>query len=196
MTIPDKYPIPVIQEMLDELVGARYFSKLDLRLGYHQIQVAADDVHKTAFRTHFGHFDFLVMPFGLTNTPATMNDLFRSHLRRFVLVFCDDILIYSTTWTLHLQHLHTVFDILQAHQFKVNHKKCSLSCLTVEYLGHVVSGRGVEMDPDKVSSLLNLPTPRNLKEVRGFMGLIGYYRRFIRGYGKMAQPLTALLKKE
>ena len=144
-TIPDKYPIPIIQKMLDELGGTMYFSKLDLRSRYHHIRVAVKDIPKTAFRTHSKHYEFLVMPFGLTNAPstfqATMNDLFRPHLRQFVLVFFDDILVYNLTWTLHIQNLNTIL-ILLANQFRDNQKKCAIGCLVVEYLGHVLSRRG------------------------------------------------------
>ncbi|KAK8934132.1 hypothetical protein KSP39_PZI014431 [Platanthera zijinensis] len=197
-TVPDKYPIPVIQELLDELHGAAYFTKLDLRAGYHQIRVRAEDIHKTAFRTHDGHFEFLVMPFGLTNAPttfqATMNDLFRPVLRKHVLVFFDDILVFSPTWQEHLVHVRRTFTTLRSHRMVINQKKCSFDMTSVSYLGHTISSNGVAMDIDKVQAVLHWPTPTSLRDVRGFLGLTGYYRRFIKDYGAIARPLTQLLK--
>lgn len=175
VTVRDRFPKPTIDELFDELNDAVYFSKLDLLSGYHQIRVQPEDVAKTGFRTHEGHYEFLVMPFGLSNAPstfqATMNEIFRPHLRKFVLVFFDDILIYSPSWEAHLEHLRSVLSLLRLHQLVAKRAKCMFGQTTVEYLGHVLSSRGLSVDPSKIVFIQQWPVPKNIKEVRNFLGL-------------------------
>ncbi|GBG81281.1 hypothetical protein CBR_g31956 [Chara braunii] len=196
-TVKNSYLMPHSDELFDRLAGNRFFTKIDLRLGYYQIHVAAADQPKTAFRSRFGHYEFTVMPFGLTKAPATfqraMNDIFRDILEQYVLVYLDDILVYSHTLEEHLKHLHDVLDRLRRHGFYAKLSKCRFAQHKVDFLGHYVSDQGLHMDDAKIAAFEEWPTPTSAKQLRSFLGLTSYYSNFIRGYARYSYVLTSTL---
>ncbi|GJP30443.1 hypothetical protein CLOM_g1710 [Closterium sp. NIES-68] len=198
-TIKNKYPIPRIDDLLDQLRGATVFSKLDLRAGYWQIRMADNSIHKTAFRTRYGSNEYLVMPFGLTNAPATfqaeMNHILRPLLDKCVVVYLDDILIYSRDMKQHVEHLRRVFEILRRERFYVKLSKSEFALERVQFLGHMVSAQGIHVDPKKIEAVRTWKTPENVKELQQFLGFANYYNRFVPQYAKIAARLTNLLKK-
>ncbi|KAL2240852.1 UNVERIFIED_CONTAM: Transposon Ty3-I Gag-Pol polyprotein, partial [Sesamum indicum] len=199
ITIKNKYPLPRIDDLLDQLKGATVFSKIDLRSGYWQLRIEEESISKTAFRTRYGHYEFVVMPFGLTNAPATfmalMNKTLQPFLDQFVIVFIDDILIYSSCPEEHKQHLRTILQILREKQFYGKFSKCEFWMEEISFLGRVVSKEGVEPDPAKVKAILEWEPPKNVSEIRSFLGLASYYRRCVKDFSIIAKPLTNLLKK-
>ncbi|KAJ0717250.1 putative nucleotidyltransferase, Ribonuclease H [Helianthus annuus] len=199
VTVKNRYPLPRINDLLDQLQGSSYYSKIDLRSGYHQLRVREEDVSKTTFRTRYGHYEFLVMPFGLTNAPTVFMDLMnrvcKPYLDKFVIVFIDDILIYSKSQEEHEQHLRLILELLRKEQLYAKCSKCDFWLREVHFLGHVVNEDGIHVDPSKVDSIKNWPAPRTPIEIRQFLGLAGYYRRFIKDFSKIAQPLTSLTQK-
>ncbi|GBG63074.1 hypothetical protein CBR_g36559 [Chara braunii] len=200
ITVKNAEPLPRIDDLLDRVQGCKYFSKIDLKSGYHHIEVHPDDQYKTAFRTRYGHYEFVVMPFGLTNAPATfqrcMNDLFRPWLDKFVVVYLDDILVFSKTLQEHQGHLRQVLEKLREANFKINVKKCEWAKTQVLYLGHVLDGDGIKPEDSKIAAIRDWLTPRTLTEVRSFLGLANYYRKFVRNFSTITAPLRRLLKKE
>jgi len=185
---------------VDELFGASYFSKLDLHSGYHQILVSLEDCYKIAFGTHQGLYEWLVMQFGLSNAPATfqalMNSVFAEYLRKFALVFFNGILIYSTTWNTHIQHLSLVLSTMQRHSSFSKLSKCSFGQTQIDYLGHVVSRDGVKVNETKIQTIKQWAVPTSIKQPRAFLGLASYYRKFIRNFAMLVTPLTDFLKKD
>ncbi|GKA17613.1 putative reverse transcriptase domain-containing protein [Tanacetum coccineum] len=199
VTIRNRYPLPRIDNLLDQLQGAKFFSKIDLRSGYHQLRVKGQDVPKTAFRTRYGHYEFLVMPFGLTNAPAIfidlMNHVFHEYLDKFIIVFIDDILVYSKTKEEHKDHLRIVLGTLRKKKLYAKFLKCEFWLGQVAFLGHIVSADGITMDLAKVEPITKWPRPTTVIEVKSFLGLAGYYRRFVDGFSRLALPLTKLMRK-
>ncbi|KAI3499626.1 hypothetical protein L1887_35430 [Cichorium endivia] len=200
LIIKNRYPLPRIDDLFDQLQGASYFSKIDLRSGYHQLRVHDEDIHKTAFRTRYGHYEFLVMPFGLTNAPAVfmvlMNRVCRPYLDKFVIVFIDDILVYSRSKEDHEQHLRLMLNLLKEQKLYAKFTKCEFWIREVHFLGHVVGKEGIHVDPAKIEAIKKWEAPRTPTEIRQFLGLAGYYRRFIENFSKTAQPLTTLTQKD
>ncbi|GJV57292.1 putative reverse transcriptase domain-containing protein [Tanacetum coccineum] len=176
ITIRNRYPLPRIDDLFDQLQGAKYFSKIDLRSGYHQLRVREQDISKTAFRTRYGHYEFLVMPFGLTNAPAVfmdlMNRIFHEYLDKFVIVFIDDILVYSKSEEEHERHLRIVLEILRQKKLYAKFSKCEFWLQQVAFLGHIVSADGIIMDPSKVEAITKWPRPTTVTEVRSLHGLV------------------------
>nr|KAJ0207233.1 hypothetical protein LSAT_V11C500291490 [Lactuca sativa] len=200
VTIKNKYPLPHIDDLFDQLQGVSYFLKTDLRSGYHQLKVHEQDVPKTAFRTRYGHYEFLVISFGLTNAPAVfmdmMNRLCRPMLDKSVIVLIDDILIYSKSKADHVIHIRAVLELLRKEKLYAKFSKCEFWLRQVQFLGHVISGDGVSVDPTKIEVIQNWEVPRNASKIRSFLGLTGYYQRFIKDFSRIAVPLTSLTWKE
>ena len=199
-TKKDKYPIPRIDELMDKLGHARYFTKLDLASGYHQIAMTREDMHKTAFHTTTGFYKFLMMPFGLTNAPATfqrlMNRVFKKEPGKFVCVYLDDILIFSSTFEEHIRHVGAALETLRAAKLYGRLHKCEFFKQQVEYLGFEVTTEGIQASPEKVAAVVQWPMLTTVKDVRSFLGLANYYCRFIRDFSKIARPLTDLTREK
>ncbi|GJT12799.1 putative reverse transcriptase domain-containing protein [Tanacetum coccineum] len=199
LTVKNRYLLPRIDDLFDQLQGSQFFSKIDLRSGYHQLRVHEDDIPKTAFRTRYGHFEFTVMPFGLTNAPAIfidlMNRVCRPYLDKFVIVFIDDILIYCKTQEEHVEHLRLVLELLKKEKLYAKFSKCEFWLREVQFLRHVINGNGIHVDPSKIEAVKNWKAPRTPTDVRSFLGLAGYYRRFIENFSKIAKSLTIMTQK-
>jgi hypothetical protein len=200
VTIKNKYPLPRIDILFDQLAGAKVFSKIDLRSGYHQIKIKPCDIPKTAFSTRYGLYEYLVMSFDLTNAPAyfmyLMNSVFMPELDKFVVVFINDILIYSKTKEDHANHIRVVLQRIRDHRLYAKFSKCEFWLDSVKFLGHTISSEGISVDPTKVQEVMDWKPPTSVHQIRSFLGLEGYYRRFIPDFSKIAKPMTELLKKE
>ena len=196
VTIKNRYPLPRIDDLFDQLKGARVYSKIDLRTDYHQLRVRETDIPKTAFRMRYGHFEFTVMPFGLMNESAAFMDLmhrvFHPYLVQFLVVFVDDILIYSQSEEKHEDHLRIVLQALRDHQLYAKFSKCEFWLTEVRLLEHVLSASGVSVDPEKVEAVMGWERSKSVFKISSFLGLAGYYRRFIEDFSRLAAPMTRL----
>ena len=198
-TIKNRYPLPRIDGLLDQWQGARVFSKVNFRSGYHQVRVKEEDILKTAFRTRYGHYEFLVMSFRLTNAPTvfmdTMNKVFHDYLDQFIVVFIDNILIYSKTSEKHKEHLGKALERLRREKLYAKLEKCEFWLDSVSFLGHMISCEGVVVDQEKVKAVVEWTRPTSMFKIQSFLGLASYYRCFIKGFSKLSGPLTALTRK-
>ncbi|GKA33275.1 putative reverse transcriptase domain-containing protein [Tanacetum coccineum] len=199
LTIKNRYPLPRIDDLFDQLQGSSIYSKIDLRSGYHQLRVRDEYIPKTAFRTRYGHYEFQVMPFGLTNAPVVFMDLMnrvcKPYLDKFVIVFIDDILIYSRNKEEHADHLRIILELLRKEKLYAKFSKCDFWIRIVQFLGHLIDNQGLHVDPAKIEAVKNWASPTTPTEIRQFLGLIGYYRRFIKDFSKIAKFLTELIQK-
>ena len=200
VTVKNRYSLPKIDDLFNQLRGARVYSKIDLRTGYHQLRVSETDIPKTVFRTRYGNFEFTVMPFGLTNALVAFMDLmhkvFQPYLDQFVVVFVDDIFIYSQLEREHEDHLRIVLQLLRDHQLYAKFSKCEFWLTEVRFLGHVVSASEVSVDLEKVEAVMSWERPKSVFEIRSFLGLVGYYKRFIEDFSRLAAPMMRLIRKE
>ncbi|GJR50846.1 putative nucleotidyltransferase, ribonuclease H [Tanacetum coccineum] len=200
LTVKNRYPLPRIDDLFDQLQGSSVYSKIDLRSGYHQLRVREEDIPKMAFRTRYGHYEFQVMPFGLTNAPAVFMDLMnrvcKPYLDKFVIVFIDDIIIYSKNKKEHERNLKAILELLKKEELYAKFSKCEFWIPKVQFLGHVIDSQGIHVDPAKIESIKDWASPKTPMEIRQFLGLAGYYRRFIEGFSKIAKTMTKLTQKK
>nr|GEZ50440.1 putative reverse transcriptase domain-containing protein [Tanacetum cinerariifolium] len=199
LTVKNRYPLPRIDDLFDQLQGSSIYSKIYLRSGYHQLRVREQDIPKTAFRTRYDHYEFQVMPFGLTNAPAVFMDLMnlacKPYLDKFVIVFIDDILIYSKNEKEHEEHLKAILGLLKEDKLYAKLSKCESWIPKVQFLGHVIDSRGIHTDPAKIESIKDWASPKTPTKIRQFLGLVGYYRIFIEGFLKIAKSMTKFTQK-
>ena len=199
LTVKNRYPLPLISELFDRLKNAKYYTRLDMQDAYNQLRVASGDEWKTAFRTRYGHFEYLVMPFGLTNAPASFqayaNDCLHDFLDLFCVVYLDDVLIFSETLEEHISHVKQVLSHLRDYGLTCKLRKCEFHASSLSFLGFVISPEGVSMDPDRVAAIQDWPIPTNVEEIQIFLGFTNFYRRFIEGYSRVVSCITSLLRK-
>jgi hypothetical protein len=200
ITVKNGHALPRIDDLLDKIQGAKYFTSMDLLQGFYQLPLRESDRPKTAFKTTFGHYQFRVVSMGLSNSPSVfqrvMNQIFSNQLNKSVLIYLDDILIFSKTPEEHLQHIQEVFEACKANKLSLKTKKCHFFKQELKFLGHIISKEGIRPDPEKVEAVKNWPTPKNQHDVRSFLGLTTYFKRFIRGYAKIACALMELTKDQ
>nr|GFC60876.1 putative reverse transcriptase domain-containing protein [Tanacetum cinerariifolium] len=201
LTVKNRYPLPRIDDLFDQLQSSSVYSKIDLRLDYHQLRVREEDIlKKTAFRTRYGHYEFQDMPFGLTNAPAVfmdlMNQVCKPYLDKFVIVFIDDILICSKDEKEREEQLKAILELLKKEELYANFSKCEFWIPQVQFLSHVIDSQGIHVDPAKIESVKDWASPKSPTEIRQFLSLARYYRRFIEGFSKIAKPMTKLTQKK